>query len=155
MSQEGFNTSYNQYLLLRGYDPSSSKLLILKRALIDSWGEPGFHQFWRVWNPGIGLLLFRLYLFLGGNRRRIITTVIVFGICGFMHDLIVMAIFHHPFLAFSTAFISFGILALINRLLEPDLNQEKWPKLLNAFCNATCLGASIFAAVQIQMAVFP
>jgi hypothetical protein len=62
MFQGGFNQSYDQYLILRGYDPSSSKLIILKRALIDSWAEPGLHEFWRVWNSGIGYLLFRLYL---------------------------------------------------------------------------------------------
>jgi hypothetical protein len=155
MSESGSNTSYNQYLVFRGYDPSSSKLLILKRALIDSWGEPGFHRFWRVWNPGIGHLLYRLYLFLGGNRNRIFSSILVFLICGFLHDLIVMAIFHRPFIAFSTAFISFGIIASVNRILEPALHQERWPIIYNVFSNVTCLGVSIFAAVQIQMAVFP
>ena len=62
MFQGGFNQSYDQYLILRGYDPSSNKLIILKRALIDSLAEPGFHQFWGDQNPGIGYLLFRLYL---------------------------------------------------------------------------------------------
>jgi hypothetical protein len=155
MTESRFNTRYNQYLVFRGYDPSSNNLLILKRALIDSWGEPGFHRFWRVWNPGIGHLLYRLYLFLGGNRNRAFSTMLVFVICGFLHDLIVMAIFRRPFIAFSTAFTSIGIIALINRLLESVLNQNRWPKICNFFCNVTYLGVSIFAAVQLQMAVFP
>jgi hypothetical protein len=155
MSESGLDISYNQYLLLRGYDPSSNKFLMLKRALIDSWAEPGFHRFWRVWNPGIGHLLYRLYLFLGGNRIRIFSTILVFLICGFIHDLIVMAIFRRPFIAFSTAFMLFGIIASINRLLEPVLNQDSWLKICNVLCNVTLLGASIFVAVQLQMAVFP
>ena len=110
----GFNESYNQYLILRGYDPSSSKLIILKRALIDSWGEPGFHQFWRVWNPGIGHLLYRLYLLLSGNRTRLIATMIVFTSCGFMYDVLVMSIFRRSFAAFTLAFVFSGILVVIN-----------------------------------------
>ena len=151
----GFNESYNQYLILRGYDPSSSKLIILKRALLDSWGEPGFHQFWRVWNPGIGHLLYRLYLLMGGNRIRLIATMLVFTACGFMHDVLVMLIFRRPFTAFTAAFILFGILAVINRSLEPILRQDRWPRLLNVLSNVSCLLVSIYVAVQLQMSIFP
>jgi len=155
MHKNGFNESYNQYLVLRGYDPSSNKLVILKRALFDSWGEPGFHQFWRVWNPGIGHLLYRFYLFLGGNRARLIATLLVFILCGILHDALVMLIFRRPFLAFSAAFLFSGMLAISNRFLEPLLQQERWPRLLNALTNASCLAVSIYAAVQLQMLVFP
>lgn len=152
--QGGFNESYNQYLILRGYDLSSNKLLILKRALIDSWSEPGFHRFWRVWNPGLGHLLFRFYLALGGNRIRLVATILVFTVCGFAHDALVMLIFRRPFVAFTTAFISSGILAVVNRYLEAILRQEQWPRLLNVFTNIFCLAASIYFAVQLQMFVF-
>lgn len=155
MYQGGFNESYNQYLILRGYDPSSSKLIILKRALLDSWTEPGFHQFWKVWNPGIGHLLFRLYLLLGGNRIRLIATMLVFMSCGFMHDILVMFIFQRPFVAFTAAFVFFGILVVINRSLESILGQDRWPRLLNALSNVSCLLISISIAVQLQMFVFP
>jgi hypothetical protein len=66
-----------------------------------------------------------------------------------------MVIFWRPFIAFSTAFLSFGAIASFNRLLEPILNQENWPKIVNGFFNLTYVVASIFAAVQLQMAVFP
>ncbi len=155
MSQSGFNESYNQYLALRGYDPSASKLMILKRALIDSWGEPGFHQFWRVWNPGIGHLLYRLYLALGGKRKRLIATMLVFALCGFAHDGLVMLIFRRPFVAFTLAFVFFGFIAVISRSLELILCQDRWPKLLNVSANISCLAASIYVAVQVQMFIFP
>lgn len=154
MFQGRFDESYNQYVILRGYDPSSSKLLILKRALVDSWGEPGFHRFWRVWNPGIGHLLYRLYLALGGNRIRLLATMLVFTLCGFMHDVLVMLIFRRPFVAFTAAFVFFGILAVISRSLESILRQERWPRLLNVFANTSCLAVSIYSAVQLQMFIF-
>lgn len=154
MFQDRFNESYDQYLILRGYDPSSSKLVVLKRALVDSWGEPGFHRFWRVWNPGIGHLLYRLYLSLGGNRIRLAATMLVFGLCGVMHDALVMLIFRRPFAAFTAAFVLFGILAVLNRSLEPVLHQERWPRLLNVCTNVFCLAASIYLAVQLQMLLF-
>jgi hypothetical protein len=155
MSPEKINDGYNQYLIFRKYDPSSSKLIILKRALIDSWGEPGFHRFWQVWNPGIGHLLYRFYRLLGGNRNRLIATMLVFMLCGILHDMMVMLIFRRPFVAFTTAFILFGILALINRAIEPILDQEKWPKWLNTISNVSCLAVSIFLAVQVQVKIFP
>ena len=150
-----FNDSYGQYLILRGYDPSLGKPLILKRALIDSWGEPGFHRFWRVWNPGIGHLLFRLYLALGGKRIRLFATLLVFALCGFAHDVLVMLMFRRPFAVFTAAFVFAGILAVANRSLESILQQERWPRLLNAFANVACLAVSIYSAVQLQIFVFP
>ena len=69
----------------------------------------------RVWNPGIGHLLYRLYLLLSGNRTRLIATMIVFTSCGFMYDVLVMSIFRRPFSAFTLAFVFFGILVAINR----------------------------------------
>jgi len=155
MFRSRFKESYNRYLMLRGYDPSSNGFVILKRALFDSWGEPGFHQFWRVWNPGIGHLLFRLYLLLGGNRARPIATMLVFILCGVLHDVLVMLIFRRPFVAFTAAFLFFGMLAAGNRFLEPMLQQERWPRWLNALINISCLAVSIHAAVQVQMQAFP
>jgi hypothetical protein len=155
MFEGGFNESYDQYLILRGYDPSSTKPAILKRSLVDSWSEPGFHQFWRVWNPGIGHLLYRLYLLLGGNRFRLIATILVFTLCGLAHDLGVMLIFRRPFAAFTVAFFLCAIFAVVNRSLECVLHQERWPKLVNALLNVSCLSASIIAAVQLQTSLLP
>lgn len=155
MLQDRFNKSYNQYLILRGYDPSSNKLVILKRALIDSWGEPGFHRFWRVWNPGIGHLLYRLYLLLSGNRARSLTTMLVFILCGILHDAVVMLMFQRAFIAFTATFFFCGVLTIGSRSFEPILHQERWPRLLNALINMSCLAVSIYAAVQLQMFLFP
>jgi hypothetical protein len=146
---------YREYLLLRGYDPRSSKWSTLKRALIESWAEPGFHKFWKVWNPGIGYLLFRLYLFLGGKQKRTSSTLLVFLVCGFLHDVVVMVIFRHPFLAFSGAFLCFGLLAIISRGLETWFRQERWLMLINVAVNVSFVALSVHAGVTLQRAVFP
>jgi hypothetical protein len=155
VTEGGFRHSYERYLVLRGYDPASGTLVTLKRALVDSWGEPGFHRFWRVWNPGVGHLLYRLYLLLGGSRIRLTATMLVFALCGLVHDVLVMLIFRRPFAAFTTAFALAGILTVVNRSLEPLLHQERWPRLLNVLANVSCLGVSIHCAVQLQMLLFP
>jgi hypothetical protein len=155
MAYRRFDESYDRYLLLRGYEPHWSKSQILKRALVDSWGEPGFHRFWRVWNPGIGHLLYHLYLAFGGNRKRTVATMLVFVLCGLMHDVLVMLIFRRPFAAFTIAFASSGILAVLNRSLEHRLRQDRWPRPLNALANLACLTISVSFAVQLQMHLFP
>ena len=151
----GFNLSYQEYLVLRGYDPSCGALTILKRALITSWSEPGFHRFWRLWNPGIGHILYRFYRLLGGNRYPLIASMVVFSVCGFIHDALVMMIFQRSFIAFTTAFTLFGFFAVLNRYLEPVLNQKQWPGILNVLVNLTLLAVSIHTAVQLQMSLFP
>ena len=128
---------------------------LLRRALIDCWAEPGFHRFWQVWNPGIGHLLFRLYLRLGGNRIWPLAMPAVFVVCGVGHDLAVMAIFRRPFLAFTAAFLLFGLMAALSRALAAVLHQERWPWFLNVGANVACLAIAIHAAVQLQMWVFP
>jgi len=155
MPENRTGRGYTDYLLWRGYDPESGKWSILKRALIESWAEPGFHSFWQVWNPGIGHLLFRLYLFLGGKKRRALTTLAVFGACGFLHDAAVMCMFRRPFLAFSGAFLCFGFLTIASRRLATWLRQDCWPMLANAALNISLVAASVHAAVTLQRMVFP
>lgn len=152
--QEG-RLNYQEYLVFRGYDISAGKVNILKRALIESWGEPGFHRFWQVWNPGIGHLFYRLYVFLVGKRFRILSTLLVFVVCGIAHDAVVSALFLHPYLVFTGVFSLFGVCTIASRALEPILRQEKWPCLINAALNLMLLGVSIFLAVQLQMKLFP
>lgn len=147
--------NYREYLLLRGYDPDSSKWSVLKRALIGSWAEPGFHRFWKVWNPGIGYLLFRLYIRIGGKQRRTLTTLAVFLVCGLLHDVVVMAMFRHPFLAFSCAFLCFGLLTIMSRGFESRLRQDRWWTPANAAVNISLVAASVHAGVTLQQIVFP
>jgi hypothetical protein len=145
-----FAESYRRYLIRRRYDPAAGKLTILKRALIESWWQPGFHNFWRVWNPGVGHLLFHLYLWFGGSRRQPYSNLAVFLLCGLVHDGLVMALFGRPFIVFSLAFTSCGVLSLASQILEPRLQPQGWPKAVNATFNLAGLGFSISLAVELQ-----
>jgi hypothetical protein len=153
MTTSKYQQRYRQYLLLRGYDPDTSKWSILRRALLESWAEPGFHRFWQVWNPGVGYLLMRLYLLLGGKRRRTVTTLVVFLACGFLHDAAVMMMFRQPFMAFSCAFLCFGLLTVVSRRFEPWLRQDRWPVLANATVNIMLVAGSVHAGVTLHRAV--
>ena len=148
-----YQQRYREYLSLRGYNPDDSKWSVLKRALFESWAEPGFHRFWQVWNPGIGYLLFRLYLLLGGRQRRTLTTVVVFLVCGFLHDVAVMIMFRQPFLAFSCAFLCFGLLTVASRGVEPQLRQDRWPVLANVTVNVLLVAVSVHAGVTLHRIV--
>jgi hypothetical protein len=155
MPANPYGLRYREYLLLRGYELKSSRWSILKRALIESWAEPGFHSFWQVWNPGIGYLLFRLYLLLGGKKRRALTTLLVFCVCGLLHDATVMIMFRRPFLVFTCAFLCFGLLTVVSRRLATWLRQEHWLTQANVALNVSLVALSFHTGVTLQRIVFP
>ena len=45
------NITYAQYCARRGYTSPFRGWSVVKRSLLCSWTQPGFHRFWRVWNP--------------------------------------------------------------------------------------------------------
>jgi len=79
----------------------------------------------------------------------------IFILCGILHDAVVMLMFRRPFVAFTTTFFFCGVLTVGSRSFEPILRQERWPRLLNALINMSCLAVSVYAAVQLQMFLFP
>lgn len=124
-----------QFLKQRGFKTEKPEQ-ILYRMFYECWTEPGFHRFWRLWNPFFGWILFILYLRIGGKRKSAGATLIVFAASGFMiHDLAVIIIFHRPFLLFTIAFSFFGLAVIANRKLEVHLHQDSWPKTLNLLVN--------------------
>lgn len=99
-------------------------------------------------------IVISFYVPLGGNRLRSMATLLVFGLCGVMHDVLVMVIFRRPFCAFTAIFAICGILAVVNRRLKPNLHQERWPIPANALVNVSCLALSVYADIQLQVAIF-
>jgi hypothetical protein len=82
--------TYAQYCIRRGYKPPFTGWPVVRRSLLHSWAQPGFHRFWRIWNPPVGYPLFRLYKALGGNR--VIAASAVFAFAGALHDVVVVAL---------------------------------------------------------------
>lgn len=128
--------TYAQYCARRGYKPPFKGWPVVKRSLFESWAQPGFHRFWRVWNPPVGYPLFRLYRLLGGNRNRVIATLAVFTVTGALHDLAVFALRQRWDMILTCAYFAFGCLSLLSMKLAPYVGQERWPKILNVILNA-------------------
>ncbi|MCP4200688.1 MAG: hypothetical protein GY769_01985 [bacterium] len=110
-----------------------------------SWVQPGFHRFWRVWNPLYGYFLYRLYLVLGGNRHRLVATLTVFASCGFvLHDLLVFLFSGYFSLVCTFGFVFFAILSLLSARFQKLLRQGEWPAAANAAAN---IGAIIVGLI--------
>jgi hypothetical protein len=127
--------SYAQYCLRRGYQPPFKGWPVIRRSLFESWAQPGFHRFWRVWNPPVGYLLFRFYILLGGNRNRFISTSIVFAVSGALHDVVVFALVPKWGPIITSSYLVFGWLSLLSLKMENLLHQEHWSPILNAILN--------------------
>lgn len=139
--------TYAQYCTRRGYAPPFKGWSVIRRSLFGSWAQPGFHRFWRVWNPPIGYPLFRLYRILGGNRHRVLATVVVFTMCGFLHDMAVLLLVRRWSLMLTAAFLAFASLTLLSLKLEPILKQARWPSILNVLLNLALVGGTIYASI--------
>ncbi len=129
------NLTYAQYCARRGYTPPFRGWSVVKRSLLCSWAQPGFHRFWRVWNPPIGYPLFLLYRALGGNRNRAVATFTVFAVIGALHDLVAVALTRRWALALTLAYLVFAGLSLLSLRLAPFLRQERWPAMVNVLIN--------------------
>lgn len=107
------------------------------------WMEPGFHLFWRKWNPPIGFLTYRLYALLRLNRRlKVPATVLVFMTCGFAHDLVGIGIVGALMPKSTFIFLSFAILSLLSEALQKMLRQAEWPAVANMAVNLALAWAS-------------
>jgi hypothetical protein len=121
------------YLRARGLDPADSPGL-QRRMFVDCWYEPGFHRFWRLWNPLFGYGLYRLYVALGGNRRPAAASLAVFVLCGALHDALLLVTARRVSVVCTVAFAVYWLLAVVARWLEP--RQASWRRGFNAAANA-------------------
>ena len=127
---------YQAYLQQRGYGDHLNDGPFFIRSFLTCWAEPGFHRFWRVWNPGISYFVFRLYRALGGKRHRVPATLGAFEACGIAHVLVVYPFLRRWSLVLPVTFLCFGVLTLVSRGLEQVLRQERWPAVVNVAVNA-------------------
>jgi len=142
---------FQRFLHRRGYRASTG-WPFFRRAFLECWAEPGFHRFWRVWNPGLGFLVFRLYRALGGYRAGPHTKVLAFLASGIAHNLLVF-----PFLGWSfalpVAFSLFGCLAAAGPRLSRVVRQDRWPPALNVLVNAGVVLACFASGFRVDEAV--
>jgi hypothetical protein len=141
-SYQRYVIDYRQYLRLHGFGDHIHDWDFAKRAFIDCWFEPGFHNFWRAWNPGISYFCFRLYLLLGGKERRELATISVFVLCGILHNLVALPFVSCWSLPLPFTFLSFGVLTVLSQRLGSIFKQERFPAIVNAALNIALVIAS-------------
>ena len=106
-----------------------------RRGFLECWAAPGFHEFWRMWNPGIAYFVYRLYLRLGGRRHWVAPTIAAFGVCGLVHTLVVAPFLGRWSFSVIVAFLCFGVLTVVSRSLKRLLRQRRWPAWVNVLVN--------------------
>ncbi len=122
----------------RGYQYPLQSGDVLLRWWFLSFAQPGFHRFWRVWNPLLGYLLFLFYVALGGNKRPFLASLVVFTCCGFVfHDLLTLK----DAIALDTtiSFMVWAVLCDLSRRYHLHKIQEQWPWISNVLVNVLLL----------------
>lgn len=127
---------YKVYLQLRGYGEHLNDGPFFRRAFLECWCEPGFHRFWRVWNPGIAYFAYGLYIHLGGRRRRVTATLLAFFINGLVHNLVVSLLLLRLSFPLPWTFLAFGLASLAAQGLETPLRFDRWPRMIHLGVNA-------------------
>jgi hypothetical protein len=133
--QARFESSFRAYAARRGFS-SINDAPFAWRAFVSCWAEPGFHRFWRVWNPGISYFVHRAYVRLGGRKRWVFATLASFELCGLAHNAVALPFFGRWWSwTLPVAFLCFGIFTVLSRLLEAHLRQDRWPMPVNVTLN--------------------
>jgi hypothetical protein len=102
--------TFDQYLKRRGYKFYSFRHALLK-VMKKSFSQGSFCGFWRMWNPFSGYLIFLLYTFLGGNRKRPYAIPVVFVASGVVfHDLVIFLVTGTLSIVFTITFSLYSVI---------------------------------------------
>jgi len=126
---------YRRYLELRGYGEHVNDRFFVKRGFLECWLQPGFHLFWKVWNPGIGYFAYKLYLAFGGKERRDVATIASFLVNGLVHNLVISLLLWRWDFPLPFTFALFGFMTVISRWLEKPMKMNKWPRVCHLALN--------------------
>ena len=130
----------NEFYRKRGYKYPLKPIDLLVRWWLVSFAQPGFHRFWRVWNPLLNYLLFLFYVALGGNKRPFIAGFLVFTGCGFVfHDL--LSLNKGLELDMTISFMIWAVLCDLSRRFKLHEIQSRWPWVVNVVVNVLLLVA--------------
>jgi hypothetical protein len=135
---------------MRGFKTELNDWPFVRRSFIECWAEPGFHRFWRVWNPGISYFVYRLFVHLGGRKHLDRATVATFVINGFIHNLVAFPFVWKWSWVIPAAFFFFGVVTVLNRRAEPWLRQSRWPWLVNALINVSLVIAGFDLGFRLE-----
>jgi hypothetical protein len=132
--QTTFERNLNTYASKRGFSSLHDRPFVM-RAFLKCWAAPGFHRYWRVWNPGISYFVYRLYLRLQRSMGRNPATVVAFTVSGFAHNAVACPFIGRWSWTLPVAFLFWGAFTVLFRRLEGFLRQDQWPWPANALVN--------------------
>ena len=131
----GYVSDYKQYLKLRGFGDHIHDRFFVKRGFLACWLQPGFHHFWKVWNPGIGYFTYKLYLSFGGKDRQTRATIAAFLVNGLAHNLVISLFLWRWDFPLPFTFTLFGFLTVVSRWLEGATKMNRWPRVCHLVLN--------------------
>lgn len=118
--------SLSQYIIYRNGVPAGARGS-MRNMLHRSFGAPTFASFWRHWNPVFGYALGRyVYSPLKRAVPSALALVATFVFCGFIHDLVTMAVRGSPAFLFTPWFFLLGTGVLIGRAAGLDFSGRPW-----------------------------
>lgn len=126
---------YKQYLWMRGFGDHLHDAYFVKRGFLECWFEPGFHRFWRVWNPGIAYFTYRLYRGFGGRERQELATIATFLLNGIIHNFIASLLLQRWAFPLPFTFLSFGVFTVIFRWLDTYFHLSRLPRICHMLIN--------------------
>lgn len=135
LAYRAYIDDYKQFLRSRGFGEHINDWYFARRGFLECWMEPGFHRFWQVWNPGISFFAYKLYIYLGGNKRQKTASLLTFLINGFTHNLIVSILLWRWEFPLPFTFLSFGIFTIASRSVYRYLDLTYLPKAFHLALN--------------------
>jgi hypothetical protein len=139
----------NEFLGRRGYKAPHTVIRIARRWAFESFAQPSFAGFWRVWNPFYGFYLARLYRWLGGDRFRVRACAGTFAVCGFLHDVASLIESPHQLkLKHTLAFLVFAVMVLGTSPITVQRTLRKWPWFVHVLLNVGFLVVGYVVAHQ-------
>ena len=133
---QDYVAGYREYLKLRGFGTHVNDLDFIKRGFIYCWWEPGFHCFWKTWNPGISYFTYKLYLLLGGKEKQTLGTIAVFVLNGLIHNMVVISFLRRCDFPLPFTFLGFGLFSIIFRWLDKHIDLQRIPGVCHFCMNA-------------------
>ena len=133
---------YEVFARSRGFTTTLNDWCFVRRSFFECWMEPGFHRFWRGWNPGIAYFVYRLFVLFGGRRNWALPTLLAFVTSGLVHTLVVLPFVQRWSYSVVVAFTCFGVLTVVSRYCEKLLRQKYWPKAVNVLVNTAFVAGS-------------
>ncbi|PAC29181.1 acyltransferase [Flectobacillus sp. BAB-3569] len=111
----------------------------LRNNLQKSIGAKNFHTFWNYWNPIFSYYLgTKIFRPLKRVFPLLLSLILTFVFCGFIHDLVTTLLRGKLSLFFTVWFLLMSVFVVISKQLNYNLSDKKW--LFRAFINLLIIG---------------